>query len=148
MIILASILLWAVAGVALLLIMQYVMKTPHTPSRPELGLGRRVQIGPQEHTPRRRRPEPEVMDMAPPAEPPVRRRRRTTEQLQRTHQITEAAPSYGQPELQVVPEQPVQEIPAQAADEAVVVEIAGKSRNKKRTDTMQLMLNKAIAERR
>ena len=151
MIILESILLWAVAGDALLLIMQYVMKSPQTPSRPEFGLGKRYQIGPQEvveNRPRRKRREAPVMDMAPPAEPMVaRRRRRTVEQpiyQELVHEPAGEQPTVQRPVEQQVVAQQVQQAEAEPFIQEAPV---SKQRNKKRTDTMQLMLNKAMAER-
>lgn len=191
MIILESILLWAVAGAALLLIMQYVMKSPQTPSRPELGLGKRYPIGAQpDARPRRRRTvENEVIDMAPPAEPPVRRRRRLAvvqqvqqepvqEQVQAPVQrpvqtpiqrpVQAPVPAPIQAPVQIsahrqavaqaaaqasmpaaIQRQPVQAQEAVQSTPAVpaISETNPKPRNKKRTDTMQMMLNKAMSER-
>lgn len=96
MIILESILLWTVAGIALMLIMHYVMKSPQTPDRPQAGLGKRYPIG-----------------------------ARRVKPVYTPHYDMET------------PNQP-----------SAAAEVPVRRKTKKQTDTMQLMLSKAMAERR
>lgn len=143
-----SLLLWAVAAVAAILILQYVMKAPHTPERPAGGLGKRFPIGPrriesdyaQSERPRRpvrRRPTEVVAAAAPVSaaqlvmpdpQPEYRRPRKNVSSSVITAVDTDT----------VATQPPAASIPT----EAPIV------RSKKRTDTMQLMLDRAISERR
>lgn len=128
MIILESILLWVLAGLALMLILQYVMKSPQSHQRPEIGLGKRFSVG------------------------GLRRvRTASVERIARPEPSSPAMPvqAFAPEQESFAPEEI--DMVAAAVDPILVEGPQSENkplRRKKRTDTMQLMLNKAIAERR
>jgi hypothetical protein len=126
-----NLLLWAVAGVAAILILQYILRAPSTPDRPQGGLGKRFPVGP-----RRLQEEPADTDFTP--ERPARRRASAP--------VAEARPQPERPVRPTVYVKPRRVEPAEPATIANSEPAPAKAR--KRTDTMQAMLNKAIAERR
>lgn len=136
MVILESVLLWVAAGCALLLIMQYVLRTPQTAERPEFGLGRRYPVGPRKVASRRRVPTysripVEAAPVQVPAEPAPQHIRPGKRAVVTKEQAIALA-------------NVVSEVPAQSPMEPTPIPAKGK----KRADTMQMMLNKAISERR
>jgi hypothetical protein len=119
MIMLESMLLWVVAGVSVILILQYVLKSPSTPERPEGGLGKKFPVGPRR-----------IKSAFGPSD--------VSSRPKKTRELPVRQTAYVEPAA--VPE--VEPIITEAAEPAT------QPVRKKRTDTMQLMLNKAISERR
>ncbi len=119
MIILESILLWLVAAIAVIMILQLVLRAPQSAERPEAGLGKRFPVG------------------------GLRRARSNYTRAEATgSRLIDA-----QPLAPVAKEDSRQTIPAQPENSGELT-VVQERKNKKRTDTMQMMLNKAMAERR
>lgn len=144
MILLEIVVLWAAGVIALAMIMAYVLKTPQSQQRPELGLGKRFSVGPVEYGKRRSRNRHERETSPVLQEQPVQKQASPVRQI--------AVPAQQAPG-QTFSAQPVQEyqaLPETQSPSASPDEISGqeKRRTKKRTDTLQFMLDKAISERR
>lgn len=131
-----SMLLWLIAGIAAILILQYVLRAPSTPERPEGGLGKRYPVGP-------RRVRPEYIETAP---------TRAVYRKERTPQPIPEPPESSRNPLKKRNRQVINHEPEQQLKEILEPEMEKQepapSKRTRRTDTMQHMLNKAMAERR
>lgn len=157
MIILESILLWIVAAFALILIMQYVLKVPYTPEKPELGLRKRSPVGPRPRLLKSNYSAPENRVHAEHVQ--------TASQNAGNHHNGQASiaqlldPSVKVAPNKVLQTQPNNSVSAAASNITASSENPGpvsisspakvmKNEAKKQTKTMQLMLDKAMSERR
>lgn len=122
MIVLESILLWAVAACALAMIMHHVLKSPVSHERPELGLGKRFPVTVIRKRARGFKPNPAM----------------------KAQTGTSGLIATEHPQQTIVESKAEQNEPGSGQDETIQV----RRKTKKSTDTMQFMLNKAMAERR
>lgn len=138
-----SILLWSAGLVSLIMIMFYVLRSPRTPQRPELGLGKRYPIQAVKRPKRTRA----IAANGPEFQPTVMPEQYGQAQQNASQQLTAAQylapdPEYRQ-DFQTggnFKQEELQAGRAESSDEKI--------RKPKRGDTLQFMLNKAIAERK
>ena len=178
MLFMQSMLLWVLAACALIMIMHYVLKSPRTPERPEFGLGKRYRVGGRGVKRKASSRTDDEIDFAPespyesatqisaPSAIPVPKQRQNKPTAQTQWQNETPAKNYGRGASRAPAEEPKFQhqgqdqgqvtAPASAAApyqnpvnaDTPSAEEAPVQKPKRRTVTMQNMLNKAMSDRR